>query len=1094
MKSVSLFTCALFISHFCLADDTEIYGTDGIDQDNRVNANVLFIMDTSGSMGGTVTQSNSQFNSAGDYSNGDYPEDHVFNDLYDNKNKGHLLTSISTSSDDGCADELLKLSSAGQVYGRFQQYRTSRWWSYWYNSLSDGSDATIRCSGGNTNTLYSGKYMNWFHFYDTNTTSTRMKVVVDVVKDLTYSLSNVNLGLMRFDRNGDGGLIDVPVMDVAVSGPLIRSKLDAYTPNGGTPLEESMYEAMRYYRGETWEFGDSSSPNVSVASSRDTTDTSKYKSPIEATCQKNHIILLTDGEPTGDTSANDEVRSLITDTELPEGFSKTCSNDGQCMDELAYWMKNNDHSDSLINTQDITTYTIGGFGLENGVELLKRTADAGAGSYFAADDTAGLTVALESIFLRILDADTTFTAPAVSVNSFNTSEHRDELFYALFRPEDNVKWAGNLKKYKITSNGIVIGQSSSTGTQVAAINAATGFFADAAKDFFNQSSENDGSQVPLGGFANLLNPTGRTVYTETTASSEILGELDEHSTLTSFNAVDQAELDLLVNWSYGRDIDDKNQDGSTTDSRFSIGDPLHSEPVIITYGGTESNPDSTIFFGTNEGFLHGVDTETGTEEFAFLPQALHQTQKTYYQDTIAASSKPYGMDGAISTWFYDKNNNNLILNGGTAESEEHVYLYAGMRRGGRNYYAFDVTNRSNPSMLFKIEGGTTTGFDKLGQTWSKMQIAKVKYNGADKFVLFFTGGYDTNQDSNATAEADILGNAVYMVDATNGDLLWSASNSDANTNISQMINSMPASPSLIDYDGDGFIDYLFTADTGGRVFRFDIKQNNTGSGDFAEGGLIASIASNDTPGNRRFYNKTNVGLVKDKQYGDYLTIAIGSGHRAHPKNTTLVENRFYIIKDRSPYGKPSSYASTTEAPTTKTSLNSGEDPEPLKLYNATSIMEGGIAALEANDDLRKMINLGGGWYVTLRSGGEKVLAEPLTTNGTVIFTTFKPLDTSSSTDSCGANTGESRVYALDLNYGLGLLDLDGDGVSESYINIETPGIAPRPVVIKPPSDGNGTSKEVVAVGTVTIEAENTAGDNKIVTPIYWRQNDVNLQK
>ena len=152
-------------------------------------------------------------------------------------------------------------------------------------------------------------------------------------------------------------------------------------------------------------------------------------------------------------------------------------------------------------------------------------------------------------------------------------------------------------------------------------------------------------------------------------------------------------------------------------------------------------------------------------------------------------------------------------------------------------------------------------------------------------------------------------------------------------------------------------------------------------------------------------------------------------------------------------------------------------------------MEGGAAALEANDDLRKMLNMGGGWYVTLRSGGEKVLAEALTTNGSVIFTTFKPLDSSSSSDSCGANTGESRVYALDLNYGMGLFDLDGDGVSESYINIQTPGIAPRPVVIKPPSDSNGASKEVVAVGTVTLTPDNTKGDNKSVTPVYWRQND-----
>jgi type IV pilus assembly protein PilY1 len=1097
MKKIILLS-AIFLAQLSLADDTEIYGTDGVDEDNQVNANVLFIMDTSGSMGGTVALSNAAFSSSGDYSLGDYDESKVYNDLYDDKDDGHLLTAISqNTATNNCADELAVLLSTGEVYDRFQQYRqkdNGSGTTKWRNSLLDGDDGAIRCdtnndglSGqGSANTIYTGKYMNWYNFYKTAANSTRMKVVVDVVKGLTHSLSDVNLGLMRFDRYGQGGLIDVPVTDIATSGPLIRAKLDSYVPNGGTPLEESMYEAMRYYRGDTWEYGDTSYPNASVASSRDSSNTNKYKTPIEATCQKNHIILLTDGEPTGDTSSNDEIRSLISNTDFPGGFSKSCSGNGQCMDELAYWMKNNDQNSSLINTQDISTYTIGGFGLVNGVDLLQRTADAGEGTYFAADSTDGLTIALESIFLRILDANTTFTAPAVSVNSFNTSEHRDELFYALFRPSDNVKWAGNLKKYKITSQGIVIGQPKSDGTEVAAVNSETGFFSESAKDFFNDSDKVDGSNVALGGFANLLNPDGRKVYTETTATSEVLGELKNHHSIESLGAINDDERQELINWTYGQDTKK-----GVTSSRFEIGDPLHSEPVIVTYGGTEESPDSSIFFGTNEGFIHGLSTETGEEQFAFLPQALHQTQKTYYEDEIAASSKPYGMDGAITTWFYDKNNDNIILNGSTAQADEHVHLYAGMRRGGRNYYAFDITNRTSPSMLFKIEGGVTTGFDKLGQTWSQMQIAKVKYNGQDRFVLFFTGGYDTNQDSNATAEADTIGNAVYMVDATTGDLLWSASNSGANKNISSMINSMPASPSLIDHNGDGFVDYFFTADSGGRVFRFDIDQENSGAASFADGGLIASIAGSDTSSNRRFYNKTNVGLVKDKQYGDYLTIAIGSGHRAHPKNTTLVENRFYIIKDHSPYEKPDNYSTTTEAATTKISLNTDESPDPLKLYNATSIMEGGLEALEANDDLRKMLNMGGGWYVTLRSGGEKVLAESLTTNGTIIFTTFKPLSSSSSTDTCGANTGESRVYALDLNYGLGLLDLDGDGEAEAYINIETPGIPPRPVVIKPPSGDDGESKEIIAVGTVTLDPENTDGENKEVTPIYWRQNDNN---
>ena len=62
-----------------------------------------------------------------------------------------------------------------------------------------------------------------------------------------------------------------------------------------------------------------------------------------------------------------------------------------------------------------------------------------------------------------------------------------------------------------------------------------------------------------------------------------------------------------VDWIRGMDVDDSNGNGDTTDNRFHIGDPLHSKPVIVNYGGDADNPDSVVFFGTNEGYLHAVD-------------------------------------------------------------------------------------------------------------------------------------------------------------------------------------------------------------------------------------------------------------------------------------------------------------------------------------------------------------------------------------------------------------------------------------------------------------------------------------------------------
>ena len=36
----------------------------------------------------------------------------------------------------------------------------------------------------------------------------------------------------------------------------------------------------------------------------------------------------------------------------------------------------------------------------------------------------------------------------------------------------------------------------------------------------------------------------------------------------------------------------------------------------------EDNLNSLVFFGTNEGFLHAIDSNDGQEEYAFMPREL----------------------------------------------------------------------------------------------------------------------------------------------------------------------------------------------------------------------------------------------------------------------------------------------------------------------------------------------------------------------------------------------------------------------------------------------------------------------------------------
>jgi len=147
--------------------------------------------------------------------------------------------------------------------------------------------------------------------------------------------------------------------------------------------------------------------------------------------------------------------------------------------------------------------------------------------------------------------------------------------------------------------------------------------------------------------------------------------------------------------------------------RKHMGDMLHSEPVIITYKEADvdgNNKEQYIFAGTNEGYLHAFDAETGEEKFAFMPKKLLKNIERQ-QNADDDRRHVYGIDGKIS---YIKNGSN-------------IYLYFGLRRGGRAYYAMDVTDITKPKLMWKVDGADGGDFARLGQTWSAHRILQIYY-------------------------------------------------------------------------------------------------------------------------------------------------------------------------------------------------------------------------------------------------------------------------------------------------------------------------------------------------------------------------------
>ena len=889
----------------------------------------------------------------------------------------------------------------------------------------------------------------------------------------------------------------------------LKSQVDDFVASGYTPIVETLYEAARYYRGDEVFFGrtrgfgglppgnltptgytaektrlshpasytggsgiirpdgcTAENPGSTACRKEYISGTPSYVSPIRNSCQANYIVLLSDGLP------NSMDEESVIETTL--GAQCGGSGGGKCGDELAEFLYTQDQRGDIQDLQRVKTYTIG-FAI-SGATFLEDMADKGGGEFYEAEDAASLTGVFQAILAEILEQNTTYTAPAVSVNAYNRLTHREELYYALFRPTGDAKWIGNIKRYKL---GLVGGDRAIVDADgVGAIDPTTGFFKSDATSWWSYGTHApDGDNVGLGGAAQQLTNT-RTVYTYTGASAPSNVTLSLHPLHESNGALSKTLLDIadqsdayrtdLIRWARGLDVLDVDGDGATDDARWQLGDPLHSKPRLITYGGTEQDPDITLYATTNEGYLHAIESSSGEELFAFVPKELLANLDRFYVNS--AGDHPYGLDGPLTTWYRDPDHNNAIVDeAGNVESDNHVYLYVGMRRGGRNYYSLDVSDRDSPKLRWMIEGGSGD-FAELGQSWSAAKLAKIQLNGEEKRVLIFGGGYDINQDSNSLAEADTMGRAVYIVDADTGQRLWWAgpSGSGADLVLSGLVNSIPADISVLDLNLDGYADRLYFGDMGARIWRIDLDNlHNTGAASLATGGLYASFGGSGAQHNRRFYYPVDVALINDDGH-KFLSLSIGSGYRSHPLETA-VHDRFYMVRDEQ-------YGIGAKDWDSHTTIGEAD------LYDAT---EDVLTIGTAEEKAAALSDLRGaeGWLIKLRKAdgsyeGEKVLAQSTTFQGYLIFSTFKP--TREVSDSCLADVGTSTFYIVSVADATAQFDLDEEPSDiERSDTLKRGGLPPEPVVLIPPGD----SPAVVLIGTEQLPVD-------IINRVkkrYWRE-------
>ncbi|MCP5077325.1 MAG: hypothetical protein GY951_04630 [Psychromonas sp.] len=1032
------------------ADDTELFVSD-VSAQNGIRPQVLIIFDNSGSMRSAEEVVAEPYNSSQDYNAGSNS-----NRIYWTKVGGDIPSSGSdqyfTVDKNNCNSSVALLASEGVYNGNVRRWvprnKASR--SSW-KPLSENKGSLFECkedmlkadpanpatpsdtgypqngrtgpyistvnnvfSGRDAVTLYSANYVYW-NKNSGSVSKSRLDIAKEAIASLIKSTPSVDFGLEIFnynvgdsssDKNGARIIDKVMLRDTSSSQDLI-DKINNLNAETWTPLCESMYEAYRYYAGKGVYFGNDDS---SASPGRDTTAETDgvYISPFKNCQERAYIILMTDGEPTKDGAANSLVASLT-------GKGKV---EGSYMPSLTEWMNSEDIDGNADNgAQHITTYTIG-FGqnaIDDAGRLLGETAVRGGGEYYPATNASALQKAFQATILDILNSSSSLSSPAIANNNFDRTRSLDSVYYSMFMPSNLPVWQGNIKKLTMNSSGILVDRLGSP-----AIN-ADGNIKDTASTYWG--GDEDGNSVAEGGVAAMLSDaTSRNIFSNingTTLKEPNIANLKAYYSLTSDTdlesqlGLEASSLAESLNWLKGLDVDDQNDNSSVTDYRSDIfGDPLHSKPLAITYSESGSNV-VRLLVGTNAGFLHMFtdNGDTVTESWAFIPEELLNFGLSL-RDASSSSDHQYGIDlSPIAI---------KVIEGNGSVSK--IIAVVGMRRGGGSYYAIDITNPDLPKLAWKIDS-STSGFGELAQTWSMPSIGLFSYNvGSTATVgpgLVFGAGYDTNKDTctPSTSEScnDVTGRGVYIVNALTGGKIWSVDGANCATDDQHcMRDSIPSQVGLLDADSDGFVDRIYTGDTGGNVWRMDLAGVDTSKWSTIK---VATLASDSNTEDRRFFtapvivrtyenNVTKTNDVFTYEKIPYDGILIGSGDRAHPASSTDVNDYYFSLHD---YAISPTLFGVTGFPT---------KPTPNTISDLYSIEGDPVGNYSGSQILNVYADLSSykGWKYSFTGLGEKSLGQGAVLEGAAYFTSFVP----NSTVNIGCGVGDlglGWLYAIDLHSG-----------------------------------------------------------------------------
>lgn len=732
-------------------------------------------------------------------------------------------------------------------------------------------------------------------------------------------------------------------------------------------------------------------------------------SPISQSCQKNFVLLATDGNPTGKTNGQ-----MYTLPEISNTFDAGTGT-------WTFGQASRDVFDSITalrsitvgsNKYDVQSYVIGlGDSVANAssVAALNRMASLGgtANAYLASDEAA-LADAFRRISVDIISR--TAAASSVSLNS-GSLRAGTKVYQGRFSSAD---WSGQLLSYSLNGDG----------------EPGTNPDWDAAQRV-NQQNWNTGRQIltykPSAGMGSRGVPFRWPADPTAPGATEIDAGMVAALNLHSSGVVDnfgQQRLEFLRG-NTAREERNCNSCGAPVFRSRGVsvlGDIVNSAPAYVggpngdyrdtveagrysTYATSRAGRTPVIYVGANDGMLHAFNVSNGNELFAYVPWAVRNRLS-------ALTTNPYAhlftVDGSPSV-------GDAYIGGNWK-----TMLVAGMNSGAPGLYALDVTNpanftEANAAQVVRWEIGSEDA--DVGHIFGKPIVAKMR-DGRWRAIV--GNGYNSANGRAVLLMVDLETGAITRIDTMSGG-------ASAPNGLSAV--------AVVSTSDNGVADFAYGGDLAGNLWKFDLSSSSAAGWKVAFGGTSAPRPLFTATSGQSITARPDVTKLPR---GGYM-VAVGSGRYMDVSDNAAngIQAMFGIVDN----GSEVTLADLQEQSVVRQATAAGGTVYRLSTH-AVGLPNDALQTGDNTITLAAYTASKRGWRLALPTSGERVVAEATVRNGRLVVSSMIP-----STAACSYG-GDGWIMEVDVFTGnrAAALDVNNDGLVTSADYLD--GTAPSGVQVR----------------------------------------------